>query len=120
MPPAVGRVVGELGFRYRPSAQADLEAHAHAIRLLTQDLADVPISLLEAAVERWAATKRFMPRACEIIELAGQIGAAMVSGTKAAADQLQAHCDRLNATDRARFWFVAGQAPDRRIDSRPR
>lgn len=112
--------MGELGFRFRPSAQADLVAHGHAIRLLTQDLADVPISLLEPAIERWAATKPYLPRACEIIELAGQIGASMISGTQAAADQLQAHCDRLNATDRARFWFVAGQAPERRIDSRPR
>ncbi|OYW14916.1 MAG: hypothetical protein B7Z46_01705 [Hydrogenophilales bacterium 12-64-6] len=120
MPPAVAKVVAELGFRYRPNAQADLEAHAHTLRLLTEDLADVPISLLEAAASRWATTKPFLPRASEMIELAREIAASMTSGTQAAADQLQAHCDRLNAISRHREYFITGTAPDRRVESRPR
>lgn len=120
VPPRVGKIVGELGLRFRPAANADLEAHAETIRLLAEDLADVPISLLEAAAGRWATTKPFLPRASELIDLAGEIGASMVRGTQAATDQLQAHCDRLNARDTVNFWFVAGTAPDRRVESRPR
>lgn len=63
-------MIGELGLRYRPSAQADLEAHAAAIALLTCDVADIPIAHLERASQEWVRTKPFMPKASELVELA--------------------------------------------------
>ena len=117
VPPRVGKVVGELGFRYRPSAQADLEAHAHMIRLLAEDLADVPVSLLETAARRWAARSPYMPKACELRALVEEIAAASIPGTDAALADLQAHCDRLNANGGGMYWYVTGTAPHRRVES---
>lgn len=116
VPPAVGKIVAELGFRFRPSAQTDLEAHAHTLRLLAEDLADVPASILEVAAQRWAATRPFLPKAAEIIALSREIQAASVAGTDAALSRLQEHCDRLNAAGGAMYWYVAGRAPDRRVE----
>jgi hypothetical protein len=116
VPPAVGRIIGELGLRYRPSAQADLEAHAEALRLLSEDLHDVPPHLLEDAAKRWVRDNKFMPRASELVELArGQMKAA-TQGTDYALNQLEAHCERLNAMSGGRDgWRVVGQAPNRTI-----
>jgi hypothetical protein len=69
-PSEVRRLIGELGLRYRPSAQADLEAHAGAIALLCRDLADVPPRYLEQAIRKWVRESHFMPKASELIELA--------------------------------------------------
>jgi hypothetical protein len=102
--------VSELGFRFRPSVQADLEAHAHAIRLLTEDLADVPASLLEQAAQRWAATKPYLPKACELIEMAKQCG---VSN---APIDLQDYCNRMNASGGALYYYVVGEAPNRSVE----
>jgi hypothetical protein len=67
---AIKRLIGELGLRYRPSAQADLEAHAAALALLARDVADVPPTYLERAIREWVRDSQFMPRANELIELA--------------------------------------------------
>ena len=67
---AVKRLIGELGLRYRPSAQADLEAHAAALALLARDVADVPPAYLERAIREWVRERQFMPRANELIDLA--------------------------------------------------
>jgi hypothetical protein len=69
VPPKIARIVGELGLRYRPSAQADLEAHAATLALLSRDLADVDPAKLEMAANHWARTERFMPRAAELRSL---------------------------------------------------
>lgn len=37
-------------------------------------------------------------------------------GSDAAGQQLQDHCDRLNAMKGDKHWFVAGKAPERRVD----
>jgi hypothetical protein len=63
------RIIGELGLRYRPSAAADLEAHAASLALLTQDVAHMPEDQLERAAQEWARTQRFMPKASELIAL---------------------------------------------------
>lgn len=112
----MGRIIGELGLRYRPSAQADLIAHAEAIRLLTEDVADVPVELLDAAAKQWARENRFMPKASELVALArGTLGNA-TRGTDFGFQQLQAHCDRLNAMNSGRDgWHVVGTAPNRTI-----
>lgn len=115
VPPAVGRIIGELGLRYRPSAQADLEAHALALRLLIEDVADVPPHLLEAAAKRWAQESPFMPKASDLIAYAkGQLSGE-VRGTDAGERQLLAHCERLNAMKIDWRWEVSGTAPNRQV-----
>jgi hypothetical protein len=64
------RLIGELGLRYRPAAQADLEAHAAAIALLARDLADIPAKYLEIAIRRHVLQSPFMPKAAELAALA--------------------------------------------------
>lgn len=64
------RIIGELGLRYRPSGQTDLEAHAARIALLSCDVATVPVHLLRRAVDRWVRESEFMPKASELIALA--------------------------------------------------
>lgn len=95
-PAAIGRIIAELGLRYRPTSQTDLEAHGEALRLLTMDLADMPPSLLEKAAERWARTERFMPRASELIGVAQSMQRERDAGSDFARRRLQEHCDRLN------------------------
>ena len=112
----MGRIIGELGLRYRPSAQADLEAHAEALRLLAEDVADVPSNLLEVASKRWVRENRFMPKASELVALARGELSDVVKGTEAGERQLQAHCDRLNAMSCGWHWYVAVEAPNRRIE----
>lgn len=93
----IGEIIGKLGLRYRPSGAADLEAHAEAIRLLAEDVADVPAQLLDPAARKWAQTSKFMPKASELRELARSIQSDRIKGTDYAGDQLQEHCDKLNA-----------------------
>jgi hypothetical protein len=40
-------------------------------------------------------------------------------GSDAALQQLQQHCARLNAMNTGRYWFIGGEAPERRIDAMP-
>lgn len=70
IPAKVERLIGELGLRYRPSAQADLEEHAAALALLAADVADIPPDLLDRAIRKHAATSVYMPKAAELIALA--------------------------------------------------
>lgn len=122
VPPAIGRIIGELGLRYRPSVSADLEAHAEAIRLLTEDVADVPPHLLEAAAKRWVRENRFMPKASELVALARGTLSGEVIGTDAGLRQLQAHCERLNAFSWVQTsgdpYVVTGDAPNRKVSRR--
>lgn len=64
------KIISELGLRFRPSAQADLEAHSAKLAFLAMDCADVPPRFLEAASKEWARTSRFLPTASELISLA--------------------------------------------------
>lgn len=116
VPAAIGRIIGELGLRYRPSAQADLEAHARALKLLTEDVADIPPHLLERATAKWVRGNRFMPKASELIALARSELSDIRRGTDFAEQQLQAHCDRLNAMRMDWHWHVVGEAPNRRVE----
>ena len=63
-------LIGRLGLRYRPTNQADLEAHAGMLALLAEDLADLPTGLLEVAIIRHCTTSPFMPKAADLIKLA--------------------------------------------------
>jgi hypothetical protein len=70
IPAKTERLIGELGLRYRPSAQADLEEHAAALALLASDVADIPPDLLERAIRKHAASSVYMPKAAELISIA--------------------------------------------------
>lgn len=63
------RLIAELGLRFRPTAQADLEAHAATLALMTRDLADVNPGALERAIAEHVRCSRFMPKAAELFEL---------------------------------------------------
>lgn len=73
VPPLIRKIVAEIGFRFRPAAQADLDAHVGWLAALAVDLADVPPSLLERAISRYARHSKFKPTAAELIDFARQI-----------------------------------------------
>lgn len=82
IPAKTERLIGELGLRYRPSAQADLEEHAAALALLASDVADIPPDLLERAIRKHAATSVYMPKAAELIAIAKSFVASTGKGGK--------------------------------------
>ncbi len=63
-------LIADLGLRYQPSAQADLEAHAGQLAFLAVDLADIDPRDLDVAIRNHVRQSPFMPKACELIELA--------------------------------------------------
>lgn len=67
---AIQNLIGQLGLRYRPSVQADLEAHAGTLALLACDVADLDPRDLDEAIRRHVKRSPFMPKACELIGLA--------------------------------------------------
>lgn len=69
-PPAIQRIISELGLRYRPNDRTDLEAHAARLALLAADLADVPARFLELAAKDWARRNPYLPKASELVALA--------------------------------------------------
>lgn len=78
-PPAIKRLILELGLRYRPTSPDALEAHTVKLAALTSDCADIPANMLERAVTKWVRQEKFMPKASELIRLAreelqGQVG----------------------------------------------
>jgi hypothetical protein len=110
VPPQVGRIIGEIGLRYRPNNEGDLEAHAQRLRLLAEDVADVPPALLETAAKRWVRESHFMPRASDLIALARSNMKEVTVGTEAGRQQLQDHCDRLNMISKGKGgWHVIEQ-----------
>jgi hypothetical protein len=68
-PAAVQKLISELGFRYRPTSQTDLEAHAAALALLACDLAEMPAGILDKAIKQWAIKSPFLPKASDLIAL---------------------------------------------------
>lgn len=64
------RIIGELGLRYRPHGQTDLEAHAARLTILANDLADIPVHFLRQAADAWVRNSEFMPTAAELIRAA--------------------------------------------------
>ncbi len=108
--PRILQIVTELGLRYRPLATADQEAHAATVSLLARDLDGCDIAKLSTAAEQWARSERFMPKACDLIRLMGQISPAKKSA--------QQRCDEWNAQmltaehgRRDIHWVVVGTEP---------
>ena len=118
VPPIIGEIIANLGLRYRPSGKADLEAHAEALVLLTEDCADMPPPLLDSAARRWARESKFMPKASELREAALAVQADAVRGSDVGTEQLRAHCDKLNAMSwvrQSRRPFIISQ---RQVDDK--
>jgi hypothetical protein len=57
-----------LALACEPSGAFDREAYAAKVAMLTDDCADLPDDLLEAACNEWRTTKPFLPRAAELRE----------------------------------------------------
>lgn len=98
-------LIARLGLRYRPTNQADLEAHAGMLALLAEDLADLPIGLLERAIQRHCTTSPYMPKAADLIALAKA-----QQDTARPSTSLQEYADDLNAKNFSKandwHWFV--------------
>lgn len=102
------RLIGELGLRYRPSVQADLEEHAATLALLTTDVADIPPDLLEQAIRRHVASSPYLPKASELIALAQECQRGEMRHRGDGPDpRLQKHCDMLNDMN----WVRASGLP---------
>lgn len=69
VPAKIKALISELGLRYRPTSQADLEAHAGALALLCTDLADAPPHLLERAIRQHAVASPYLPKASDLVRL---------------------------------------------------
>lgn len=101
---AVQRIIAELGLRFRPSAQADLEEHAASLALLARDVADIPPDLLQEAAGRHALQSPFMPKASELIRLAQDVLRGRGSGKEV--DMAQRANERLRAEGNFSIeWF---------------
>ena len=66
----VTAIIGELALRYPPSSSEDAGAARGRLRLLQEDVSDVPVAILDRACRTLAKTSRFMPTAAEIVEAA--------------------------------------------------
>lgn len=112
IPAAIRKLVAELGLRYRPSAQADLEAHAGQLAFLARDLATQPIEPLREAVAEHIRTNRFMPKAAELIETVRRIHQreSAANGDRDSRANAQAIADRYNLrlaeTGKPMRWIV--------------
>lgn len=63
-------MISELGFRYRPTSQADLEAHAAALALLASDLYDMPPHILQKAINKHVLESPYLPKAFDLVKIA--------------------------------------------------
>lgn len=70
VPPAIKKLISELGLRFRPTSQADLEAHAASLALLASDLHDMPPHLLEKAIRKHVMESPYLPKAADLVRLA--------------------------------------------------
>jgi hypothetical protein len=109
-------MVLELGLRFRPQTTDNQEEYAATVTLLAQDVADVPPHLLQQAIGEWVRTKRFLPRASELIELAQLAQRGNERGTDSAVANLQAHCDKLNAMSWVRQSGKPYMISERHVD----
>lgn len=50
-----------------------MEAHAARVALLAEDMADADLNRLSQAIDRWVASKPFLPKASELREIMADI-----------------------------------------------
>ena len=63
-------IIGELALRFPPSHTDDANAARARLKLLQEDVSDIPAPILERACRMLAKTSRFLPTAAEIVEAA--------------------------------------------------
>lgn len=68
-PTRIKTMIAELGIRYRPTSQADIDAHGRSLDLLCGDLADAPPDLLEKAIAVHVRASVYLPKAADLIKL---------------------------------------------------
>jgi hypothetical protein len=112
-------LTAELGLRYRPARAADLEAHAAGLALLARDLADVPTPALAAAIERWARTSPFLPKACELLALVTEQAAAAADVPRGVDGLAAVMNARLDATGNPRGLAWQRDGEDLKLVRRP-
>ena len=115
IPAAIRALIGELGLRYRPSLQEEIEAHAGRLALLAADLSDLPPPALRYAIDRWVIARPYMPKASELAELAQQYLTAPApgQGRKAPPPDVQCHERNLALKAAGNFrmrWRIVGGA----------
>jgi hypothetical protein len=114
VPPKIARIISELGLRYRPSVQADLEAHAATLALLTRDVAHMkPDTLERACARQWAQQSPYMPKAAELISLCRALDRPNAD-TQARIDKMNWNIAEVNEGRRARGqcairWTLRGE-----------
>lgn len=71
VPPAVAKLIADLGDRFPPTSQTDLESHARRLALLAQDLWDMPPDILAKAIDRYVKIPGsvFLPKAAQLVEI---------------------------------------------------
>lgn len=75
VPPAIRRLIAELGLRYPPSGTVSAEQHAGQLALLARDLADMDPRDLEMAIEHHVRSSPYMPKASDLRLLAVNLAA---------------------------------------------
>ena len=101
--------ISQLGLRYQPSAQGDMQAHGARVALLANDLADIPADRLRAAIARWVSFRPFLPKASELRSIAENL-----DGQPLDAEALADWCDERNAWARrigADWWYRVVRVP---------
>lgn len=64
--PEIARIIADLCRRFPASSTVNPADEAQRAKLLAQDIADIPASILELGVRAWVRTKAFMPKAAEL------------------------------------------------------
>lgn len=104
-PPVILELISQLGLRYQPSAQADMQAHGARVMLLAADMADANPLKLRHAIARWVAAKPFLPKASELRAIIDDIRA---RESEMGAEGLEAWCEERNVWAKsigADWWY---------------
>lgn len=102
-------IIADLGLRYRPANQADLESQAHLLALLAIDVADVEPIILDQAARQWAKNSPFLPKASDLRALAEKI-------VKRQTDDRRATTQGENPYDRANEKLRVGGSSHRWVN----
>ena len=117
VPGAIKTLIGEIGLRYRPSAQADLEEHAAGLALLACDVAELSPELLRSAIRQHVAQSPYMPKASELIALARAAGERRSKANPADVQRLHDYAAKMNDQKfvQAYGWeYFVSELPDGR------
>lgn len=104
------RLIAMLGLRYPPSTKQDEAGRAGQLALLTDDVADIPPTMLDMAIRQWVKTKGFMPKASELFTLAHEfsererLGQGEVRKGETTWDRANRALDAVNDPERLARW----------------